>query len=152
MAISSCLPENRIGAPLPLLMVYGGPTLYVEIGFDSQYRAGQTERPNLPPTPHPALVDTGARESCVDATVARDLGLPVYGEKQISGIFGPQQATVYRAQIYIPPLDETIFGDFYGVTMSGQFYQRAILGRDFLFRCVFHYDGRTGEVTISNDR
>ena len=136
-----------------MLMVYGGPTLYVEIGFDSQYQAGQSGRPNLPPTLHPALVDTGARESCVDATVARDLGLPVDGEKEISGIFGPRQTRIHRAQIYVPTLDETISGEFYAVNMAeGQFHQRAILGRDFLFRCVLHYDGRTGEVTISNDR
>ena len=152
MAISNCLPESETGAPAPFLLWYIGPTLYVEIGYDAQYQAGQIDRPDLPSELFPALLDTGARESCIDTSLAQDLGLPFEGQKLISGTYGTHLANVYLAQIYIPALDETISGEFYGITMAGGgFYQRALICRDFLLRCVLHYDGRTGEVTISND-
>ena len=152
MATASCLPENRIGLPPPFLMWRIGPTLYVEIGFDAEYEAGHPGRPNVPSTIYPALVDTGARDSCIDTSIAQALNLPIEAERQISGTSGTHASTIYRAQVYIPVLGETISGEFYGVVMTGGgHYQRAIIGRDFLLGYVLHYDGRTGEVTISNE-
>lgn len=153
MATSSCVPRSRIDAPPSILIWRFGPTLYAEIGYDPHYQSGQPGRPDLPDDLVPVLVDTGAGENCIDADLAQHLALPIEDEKPISGTYGTHQAIVYSAQIYIPSLDETIDGAFYGINLSGGgFYQRVLIGRNFLRRYVLHYDGRTGEVTISNDR
>ena len=70
----------------------------------------------------------------------------------IAGSAGEHTGNVYLAQIYIPGLNRTIGGRFTGVNLAGggQF-QRAIIGRSFLQDFILHYDGRTGEVTISDD-
>jgi hypothetical protein len=49
-------------------------------------------------------------------------------------------------------LDETISGEFSAVRLAeGGHHHRALIGREFLQRFVLFYDGRTGEVTLSND-
>ena len=130
-----------------------GPTIAVAIGFDPDYRQGPSTRPNLPPNRYPALVDTGAVATCIDAELAMLLDLPVMSSKQpVSGIGGRADANEYMAQIYIPELDFTIAGPFVGVHLrAGGQPHYALLGRTFLRHFSMHYDGRTGAVIISND-
>ena len=152
MAMSSCLPDSRTGAPAPIVLWRIGPTLYVEISHDPHHEAGSPQRPNVPATLFPALVDTWARENYVDSSLAQDLKLPFVEERPVSGTAGSHPANVYLAQIYIPAMDETISGEFYAIHLAeGGHHHRALIGREFLRGFVLHYDGRTGEVTISND-
>lgn len=52
-------------APAPILLTYHGPVIKVDLGFDKKYKS-----PGKPPVHFrkglEALVDTGARESCID--------------------------------------------------------------------------------------
>ncbi|MCY3912720.1 MAG: hypothetical protein OXG43_05670 [Chloroflexi bacterium] len=70
----------------------------------------------------------------------------------MSGVSGPSEFNVHVAQIHIPLLPFTIYGRFAGVHLAagGQPHQ-ALLGRTFLQHFLLTYDGRTGEVTVSND-
>ena len=104
-------PDGTSGADL--LVVYG-PTLYVNIGFDSNWKpvAGA---PNLGDATVEALVDTGATVSCIDDNLAKHLKLPVIDQRPLGGVCGELMATMYLAQIYVPSLDRTIYGDFAGV-------------------------------------
>ena len=133
-------------------LVVHGPTIAVTIGFDPDYQPGAGIRPNLSPDRYPALVDTGATESCIDAELAATLNLPIMDRDEIGGIGGLTEVNLYLAQIYLPELRFTIYGGFAGVHLQASgapFY--ALLGRTFLNHFGMHYDGRTGAVTISND-
>jgi len=138
------------GAQAPDLLVENGLTVYVNIGFDPLFN------PNVPYVPapglaaYPALVDTGALESCIDSALAQQLGLPIIDRKPISGAHGRQDVNIHLAQIYIPGLGHTIFGAFAGVhlTAGGQSH-RALLGRTFLRHMKLSYDGQTGAAVIS---
>lgn len=100
--------------------MYIGPTLIVDIGFDPAYTPGLTP----PKIPVPgmrglqALVDTGALESCIDTQLASQLNLPIVDRALVSGAHGSHEANVYMAQIHIPSLGVTIYGNFVGVDLQ----------------------------------
>ena len=129
-----------------------GPTILVEIGFDADFEDSDLERPNIPEDRFPALVDTGASENCIDVDLARTLGLPVGGQRDIAGITGVSSFDYFLAQIYVPGLNRTIYGQFAGVQLQAGGQSRyALIGRDFLQNYLMEYDGRRGSVTISSD-
>jgi hypothetical protein len=110
-----------------------GPTLIVNIGFDSTYQPQQPKVPTAGITGVWALVDTGASESCIDDQLATKLGLPVIDQKPISGTIGSHTANIYLAQIHIPSLPRTIYGPFAGVHLiAGGQRHSALIGRTFL--------------------
>lgn len=135
-------------------LTYHGPTLEVQIGFDFDFRIDDiTNRPDLPKTSLFALVDTGATESCIDSTLALNLGLTVVDRKRVGGIHGAHPVNYHVAQIYIPSLDFTVVGTFPGADLTaGGLNHSALLGRTFLRHFNMTYEGRTGSVIISNER
>ena len=134
------------------VLVGYGPTIYVQIGFDPSFRQTDSARPGLPEVRLPALVDTGATESCIDSVLATELGLPVVDQWVIAGVQGENKVNVHLAQIYVPELDFTVSGRFPGVHLSdGGQPHSALIGRTFLQNFTMVYEGRTGSVTISND-
>ena len=122
------------------------------MGFDSNFQAGTGIRPVLQSGPLPALVDTGAAESCIDSALAVALQLPIVDRQHISGVGGVVEVDVHLAQIYIPELQHIIHGVFSAVhlTAGGQTHY-ALIGRTFLRNYTMTYHGRTGAVTLSND-
>ena len=133
------------------LVIYG-PSLLVEIGFDPTYRRGSLERPDLPNDLLPALVDTGALESCIDDSLAEEIGLPAVEVGSIAGVGGIIEANIYIAQMYVPGLHSTVYGRFAGAQLqaSGLPYY-ALIGRTFLQDFTMVYDGPTGTVALSDD-
>ena len=84
-----CAPAPPDGGPLNAeLLEQLGPTLAVKIGFDPQYRPALGAVPDLPSTPHMALVDTGASLGCIDSELAASLGLPIVNRRDVSGVHG----------------------------------------------------------------
>lgn len=150
MASASAGFNNSNEGLAPDLLVRYGPTLLVQIGFDPDFQPG-TARPDLPDVPYPALVDTGATESCIDSALAVDLDLPVVDRQTVSGVHGSNAVNFHLAQIYIPDLHHTVYGLFAGVhlTAGGQPHQ-ALMGRTFLKEVILVYEGTTGSVTISH--
>ena len=136
----------------PFDLIQHGPTIDVQIGFDPNYQPSPGRRAQSPSELLPALVDTGAQETALDAELAYSLNLPVWEHRQIAGAGGLFETTVYLAQIYIPELDFTIEGPFDSANLaaSGQPYF-ALIGRTFLRHFNMAYEGRTGSVIISND-
>lgn len=129
-----------------------GPTLYVEIGFDRNYVPRSGGRPRILDVQWPALVDTGASNSSIDADLAAELRLPIADQEEWSGIGGATTVNMYLAQIHIPALGSTIYGRFAGVHLyHGGQPHRALIGREFLRRCTLTYDGKTGQVILSDD-
>lgn len=136
---------------LPITLVRFGPTIQVQIGFDSNFTSGT--RPNLPDQQYNALVDTGALESCIDSSIADNLNLPVIDNRPISGVQGISNVNVYLAQIFIPALNYCINGAFSGVHLhAGGQVHSVLIGRTFLQHFEMHYDGTTGSVHLSMDK
>lgn len=144
------MSKVECGFPDQNQLVKFGPTLWVEIGFDSKYNPGPNIRPSLPQTQYPALVDTGAAASCIDSTLATVLRLPIVDRQDVSGVHGKDKVNVHLAQIYVPSLQFTTYGSFFGVHLSagGQPHQ-ALIGRTFLRSFTLIYDGTAGTVTLS---
>ena len=127
-----------------------GPTLGVRIGFDQNYRTGGNAQPVLPEAQHPALVDTGATESCIDSSLAALLHLPIVDRKPLSGAHGQDEVNMHLAQIYVPSLSWVIVGQFAGVHLrAGGQPHFALIGRTFLRSFTMIYNGRTGSVTLT---
>ena len=158
MTIADCGFRDEGRIPGRDLLIYFGPTLEVRVGFDIQFWLAQsaneadTIQPNLPPIPFPALVDTGATESCIDEALAEALELPVVDEVSIAGVGGAHQAQVYLAQIYIPELEIGYNGRVIGARLSdGDQIHRVLIGRNFLQHLRLVYDGPSGSVAISDN-
>jgi hypothetical protein len=130
-----------------------GPTLIVNIGFDSNYDPAQPNKiAVLPPDPLWALVDTGAAESCIDGDLAMRLNLPVIDRRPIAGAHGAKEVNVHLAHIHIPSLFFIIYGPICAVDLAAGGQQHlALIGRTFLQNFTMIYEGRTGNVTLSND-
>jgi hypothetical protein len=71
-------------------LVTWGPTLSVDIGFDSTLKAEHKAVPNPGVRGLHALVDTGATESCIDSLLAARLNLPIVDRRPIGGAHGAQ--------------------------------------------------------------
>ena len=133
-------------------LVANGPTLLVEIGFDPGFEDSDTERPDISDDLLPALVDTGALESFIDADFAAELGLPVAEQGRVAGVGGITDTDIYMGQIYVPALNWTIYGRFAGARLqAGRQPYYALIGRTFLQNFTLVYAGRSGAVTLSND-
>ena len=146
------MPSASCGfAGRPNALRQSGPTLYVDIGLDASPRSGYGEAPRLAATHLPALIDTGTSDSCIDATLAANLSLPIAEEyATISGVHGPGPIVIYVAHIYVPDLQLVLSGQFPGVHLSaGGQPHAALIGRDLLQHCTMTYDGTTGDVVLS---
>ena len=133
--------------PAQILLTYHGPVIRVDVGFDRKYKLGKPPghfRKGLE-----ALVDTGARESCIDSSLAKDLDLPTFDRQNVSGVSGRIEVDYHFAQIHIESLRFVLRGQYAGVPMlsSGLTYP-IVLGRSFLSYVKMVYDGPTGDVEV----
>ena len=145
------MPKTDCGFRSASLLTVMGPTLQVNVGFDPEFKPGHGS-PKLPEGQLPALVDTGASQSCIDNDLAMQLGLPIVDRKEVSGIHGKSEVNMYLAQVRVPSLAFTIYGTFAGVLLRAGGQQHfALIGRTFLRNFSMYYEGRTGSVTLSNE-
>lgn len=129
-----------------------GPTVGVRIGLDTAFNTAYPSPPALSETLYPAIVDTGALESSIDASLATALGLPKVGETSIAGAIAVGRVNSYLAQIHIDELGLTLYGVFSGLNLrAGGHLHYALLGRTFLQNFTMTYGGVAGVVTITND-
>lgn len=78
--------------------------------------------------------------------------MPLVEQTNLAGIGGSYYAGMYAAQIHIPALSHTIYGEFAGIDMLGGGQQHeALIGRTFLRQCRMTYDGVTGGAVISRN-
>ena len=102
-----------------------------------------------PPRRYPALIDTGASETCIDAELAIALELPAVDRQPISTPSGQHYIQRYLALVGIPELGIEKLGLFPGVHLSaGGQQHRLLIGRDLLRQARFTYDGPAGAGTL----
>ena len=142
--------QDDEGGPSPDKLERYGPTLFVDVGFDPGYRPEAGGMPDLQRSNVPALVDTGASESCIDDALARELDLVEVDRQEISGVSGVFTASRYLAHIYSPQLALPQWGLFSGVDLigGGQAHQ-LLIGRSFMRNLIMIYDGVRGQVTLA---
>ncbi|HTW62024.1 MAG TPA: aspartyl protease family protein [Terracidiphilus sp.] len=130
------------------MLTFWGPWLFVDIGFDQNFKVG-AGIPVPGKTGLPALIDTGAWESCIDSLLAAQLNLPVVDRRMVAGAHGAKEVNMHLAQIHVQALKYTIYGQFAGVDLraGGQSID-ALIGRTFLRRFRMIYDGTTGDVEL----
>ena len=132
------------------LLVRMGPSITVVVGHLDPASGDPKMAVDKANETVPALVDTGAVESCIDDQLAKKLGLPVIDKQLCAGAGGTSTHDVYLAFITIPPLNFNQYGRFMGVHLAagGQAHQ-VLLGRTLLSRMVMFYDGITGCVRMA---
>lgn len=154
MAEIKCGFDDGPGGSGSDLLVFLGPTLFVDVGFDPDH--DPIANPHSIPTPGiagvQALVDTGASECCIDSLLAVQLKLPLVNRRRVAGVHGSHTANVYLAQVHVPMLGVTMNGAFTGVDLkAGGQVHSALIGRTFLRHFKMIYEGKTGTVTLSSD-
>ena len=143
------MPTVDCGFGSPDSLYLYGPTLLIEIGLDEDFHPESGGSPRLESGRVPALVDTGALESCIDSALAAQLNLPVVNRGVVAGVGGPSTVNLHLAQIHVPDLNWFIYGRFSGVHLSaGGQPHVALIGRDLLRDCAMTYDGRSGVMTL----
>ena len=101
-----------------LLIMYG-PTIAVDVGFDPNYKPDTVgTKPVAGMSGIAALVDTGATECCIDSLLATQLNLPIVDKRVTSGAHGSHEVNVHLAQVHVPALGRTMWGQFAAVHLS----------------------------------
>ena len=133
-------------------LVRTGPTLFVNIGLDPEYRYAESEPTfNSDIIQVPALIDTGAMYSFIDVGVAQSLNLPLVDSRIFCLLTGKYELNGFLAHVVIPALSFFQHGIFYGFPNDNHELYQAILGRTFLQHMMLNYDGRTGSVQITKE-
>lgn len=96
-----------------------------------------------------ALIDTGASLNSISISVARTVGLMKVDERPVSQVSGKVLMPVFHGKVYVPKLEHSIVGEFYGGQPGsmGMSYQ-VLLGTPFLKRYIFNYDGPRGYFSL----
>ena len=97
-----------------------------------------------------ALIDTGASTSCIDDEIAVKMGLPIIDVVNMMSASHPSVAqNVYPIQMHLAGSNITIeIPHAVGANLASQGLI-ALIGRDFLQHCTFHYNGVSGQITLS---
>jgi hypothetical protein len=131
-------------APAQILLAYHGPVVKADVGFDPKYKPTEGKPPKQQRTGLEALIDTGARESCIDSALALELGLPVFDRRNVSGVTGAIAVDFHLAQVHVPSLRFVLRGRFAGTPLLSS-------GRSLLSYLRMTYDGPTGDVELMRD-
>ena len=132
----------------------------VEVHAPPQIADVLTKQGATVPTPVSGvgLIDTGATFTCIEETIlSSNLQLNPIGVVNVGTADGQRQRNVYRGRVVFPTKGWTMdLGRVVGVDLSGQFVRElqpkpiiALIGRNFLERCVFIYNGLMGSWTLS---
>jgi len=141
------------------MLVDKGPTTSVQIGFTPDLfhadpnivqAAKQSVLNQSPPTLVEALIDSGASDSCIDESLAVELGLPLVNRVQAAGVGGGHEFNVYLGYIRIVALNYVQYGRFMGVLLQdGGQPHHVLLGRSLLKDMILVYDGRDGTCRLA---
>jgi predicted aspartyl protease len=139
-------------APPAAILALKGPTIQVTVSVHRSI--AQQLLQQGAPLPQPiagrALIDTGASATCIDEGIAKQLGLPVVDTVQVAT---PSHASVQQ-NVY-PAFIEVVGSSLVidapraiGAALAAQDLL-LLIGRDLLQFCVLHYNGTTGQITLS---
>lgn len=145
--------KNSDGVDVPSLgLKERGPIVKVSVG-PTQKMVSELTKAGLkvPATRNGlAMIDTGSVFTCIDESVARELGfIPL----DVTNVASASHAS-HQVNIYVVNIEFVGFGvkldTLRTVGASLKHHDLiALIGRDFLSHCTFFYNGPMGEITIS---
>ncbi len=131
-----------------------GPTVDINVELHPSERDAIRFEGRRPPPPivGTAIIDTGSSVTVLDLNVMKTLAPTIHGEVPLTGYRdrSPTPAPVFHVRIgfpgsTLPAWDGAIVGAPLA-TASGS--QIVLLGRDFLVRHQFSYNGPGGRITL----
>jgi len=143
---------QKVKVAAKVALVQRGPVIPVVIAPDQAFAVAlQTAGKTIPQSVTGlALVDTGATTTCIDATVAQQMGLAPSGTAKLSS--ASHQVTdclTYPVQLLFPAWNLALQAPkAMGVTIANQGII-VLVGRDLLQNCVFVYNGADGSFTLA---
>jgi hypothetical protein len=82
--------------------------------------------------------------------LAAHLNLPTVDRRPVAGVHGAREVDIVMAQVHVPALAFTMYGQFAVVDLTGGGQvHRVLIGRTFLSAFKMVYEGQTGTVTLS---
>lgn len=129
-----------------------GPLITVGVGLSPLQAAAARAAGFSPPPPElaQALIDTGARVTCIDSKIARALDLRKTGTARMWTAGKTVTRTVYDIEVTltsprlfrVPSIIRALDADLW----THGFH--VLIGRDVLCHCRFSYDGPAGVFTL----
>ena len=95
-----------------------------------------------------ALIDTGADITHIDEALVPAHAIPLR-KVMVSGATGSREAESYQIQIQIVGIETALLTEVVPLVQRERWPYRIVLGRSFLSRCRFVYDGPLGIRSIT---
>ena len=96
-----------------------------------------------------ALVDTGAKATCIDCVAARNAGIPIVDTGRMnSATHHDEEVPIFAAQIEIQGFRSVDASRAFGANLAPMNIV-ALIGRDALKSSVMIYNGTTGQFTLT---
>ena len=136
----------------PELLQGNGPIVQVQLEAPPALVKSLLSGGGTAPTPviGPALIDTGASVSCVDASVPPKLGVNPIGTTHLHGATGGGASSMFPMRVVVLNMANWTLDFQYMVQASlSPLGYVALLGRDVLRAGSLHYLGHVGEFQIS---
>lgn len=154
-------PPSTVTVDPSGLVAFGAVTnVEVQVPLPLPQTAGQPVPPLPPPQTGMALIDTGATYTCVHEPLLTALALTPINVIQSGTANGLVQQNVYAARVNLPTIGWDVgLIQVIGVNLTGQMTPAshgmppypvvALIGRDLLAQCSFHWEGTAGFWSIS---
>ena len=143
---------NVISVPSGLVLQQHGPVVQIVLSIAQTFAEPLLQQGIALPSPISGngLLDTGASTTCIDDTIARQMGLPpIDVVTMASASHSSIQQNVYSIQMQIvgSPIIVQVPRAI-GASLQSQGII-ALIGRDYLQHCTLNYNGLTGAITLS---
>lgn len=139
----------------PKVLFEAGPIINVEISVpkalaDFYVKQG---RPIPQPKAGIALIDTGAKITCVHELIMQNMGVNTIGPVISYTANGAKQCNSFPAHFFFPVARIDVdFASVIEVNLDGQLFNGqqivALIGRDLLTNAIFVYNGSIGMYTV----
>ena len=103
-------------------------------------------------------IDTGATQTCIDVSLANEMGLPQIGFSESFTASGKQTSPKYAVDLVLPTFDQKLYKNMSICSCQLPYKLEEepsprnfgiLIGRDLLSEWVMIWDGATSSVTIS---
>jgi hypothetical protein len=129
-----------------------GPSVQVILAPLEAHLKSLADKGETPPPPISgrALIDTGASVTCVDSAAAQRAGLAMVGTGTMTSATHANEAVpIFAGRLIIEASSITVNANHaFGSNLEPQGLI-ALIGRDFLAKCVFVYNGLDGSFSLS---
>lgn len=123
-------------------LAVNGAIVQVQVGNPGAPGAGQT---------YTAMIDTGASISCINISLAQQLGLQQISSTQLGGVGGSSEAPIYAAALSVPQFGVTVDPIQIAGVQNPLPGVDMLLGRDILRSLHMEYHGGQGSFVLENE-